>query len=183
MLGRLFSSVIRVEILALLFNNPTERFYLREIARLVGKNAAGVKRELDNLYRMGIVNVEPLGNLRYYRVNPDCYLYPELRGLIVKALGVEGTLKSILRAAESVSAAFLYGPCVQDQKANIVDLLLVGQTTPTLETRFREAEAKLGKTIRATFLDEKVYREWTRKGDARLSNMIAGKRITLKGRP
>jgi len=183
LLGRLFSSVIRVEILALLFNNPTERFYLREIARLVGKNAAGVKRELDNLYRMDIVTVEPLGNLKYYRVNPDCYLYPELRGLIVKALGVEGTLKSIMRAAESVSAAFLCGAYVQDRKSNSVELLLIGQTTPTLEARLREAEAKLGKTIRSTVLEEQVYRDWTRKGDTRLSNMISGKRITLKGRP
>jgi len=131
---------------------------------------------------MNIVNVEPLGNLRYYRVNPECYLYPELRSLIVKALGVEGTLKSIFRAAESISAAFVYGAYVQDPKSESVDLLLIGHTTPTLEVRLREAEAKLGKTIRSTVLEEKTYREWTRKADHRLTNMVAGKRITLKNR-
>ena len=48
MLTKLFSST-RAELLGLFFNNPDDRFDLREIARHIGKDAAGIKRELDNL--------------------------------------------------------------------------------------------------------------------------------------
>ena len=183
MLGRLFSSRVRVEILALLFNNPKERFYLREIARLVGKNAAGVKRELDNLYRMDVVNVEREGNLKYYSVNPGCYLYPELRSLIVKALGVEGTLKSVLQAAETVKAAFLYGPALTESGSDVIDVLLVGTLTTELDGKLEDLERKLGRTIRCIVVEESRYREWCGRKDSRIAEILSGRRVVLKGKP
>jgi len=47
MLKSLFSSSIRADVLALLLNSPDEKFYVREIAKLIRKNPSGVKRELD----------------------------------------------------------------------------------------------------------------------------------------
>ena len=56
-LTKLFSST-RAELLGLFFNNPDDKFYLREIARHIGKDAAGIKRELDNLVKMGLLSRE-----------------------------------------------------------------------------------------------------------------------------
>lgn len=183
MLGKLFSSRIRVEILALLFNNPKERFYLREIARILGKNAAGVKRELDNLYRMDVVNAERVGNLKYYSVNSGCYLFPELRSLIVKALGLEGTLRSVLQVAETVRAAFIFGPAAEGEAAEVVDLLLVGTLTPELDEKLGDVERKLGKAIRCTVVEENRYRDWCSRKDRRMAEFLSGRRVILKGNP
>ncbi|HDK16391.1 MAG TPA: ArsR family transcriptional regulator, partial [Nitrospirae bacterium] len=69
MLEKLFTSGIRADIMSLLFNSPEEKFYVREIARLVGKNPSGVKKELDNLGSMDLVTSEREGNLKYFKVN------------------------------------------------------------------------------------------------------------------
>ena len=52
-LKMLFSSAIRADVLALLLNNPDEKFYVREIANLIRKNPSRGKGELDNLEKMG----------------------------------------------------------------------------------------------------------------------------------
>ena len=60
MLTKLFSST-RAELLSLFFNNPDSKFYLREIARHIGKDAAGIKRELDKLVKTGLLAREKRG--------------------------------------------------------------------------------------------------------------------------
>ena len=60
MLTKLFSST-RAELLGLFFNNTDERFYLREIARHIGKDATGIKRELDKLVKLGLLAKEKRG--------------------------------------------------------------------------------------------------------------------------
>ncbi|HDH01124.1 MAG TPA: ArsR family transcriptional regulator, partial [Nitrospirae bacterium] len=82
MLTRLFSSSVRADILALLLNTPEERFYVREIANILGKNPSGVKRELDNLEKIGILVSERVANLRYFRANKNSPLFNELKNLI-----------------------------------------------------------------------------------------------------
>ena len=69
MLEKLFTSGIRADIMSLLFNNPEEKFYMREIARLTNKNASGIKRELDKLEKMDLVTSEREGNLKYFKAN------------------------------------------------------------------------------------------------------------------
>jgi predicted transcriptional regulator with HTH domain len=68
-LKKLFSSSIRADVLALFLNAPEEKFYVREVARMLRKNPSGVKRELDNLEKMGIVSSQRVANLKYFRAN------------------------------------------------------------------------------------------------------------------
>ena len=109
MLKSLFSSSIRADVLSLLLNSPEERFYVREIAKLLRKNPSGVKRELDKLEEMGIVISEKVANLKYFQSDKSSPFYSELKELIAKSLGLPGALKSLLRANE-VKLAFIYGP-------------------------------------------------------------------------
>jgi hypothetical protein len=43
MLEKLFTSGIRADIMSLLFNNPDEKFYVREIARLINRKRRQLK--------------------------------------------------------------------------------------------------------------------------------------------
>ena len=113
MLEKLFTSVIRADIMSLLFNNPEEKFYVREIARLINKNPSGVKRELDKLETIDLAKSEKEGNLKYFMVNRNSPLFPELKGLIAKSLGLPGALKSVLKASDA-KTAFIYGPYINN---------------------------------------------------------------------
>lgn len=180
MLEKLFTSGIRANIMSLLFNSPEEKFYLREIARLVKKNPSGVRRELDKLQEMGLVTSEKEGNLKYFRVNKNSPPFPELKGLIAKSLGLPGALKSVLRASE-VKTAFIYGPYADGADVPAVDLFIVCDSN-NLEKNLSEVEKRYGREIHYTVMNESDFRFKKKKGDTRLKKLLNTKKILLLGR-
>jgi len=179
-LKSLFSSSIRADVLSLLLNSPDERFYVREIAKLLRKNPSGVKRELDKLQEMGIVTSEKVANLKYFQADKASPLYSELKELIAKSQGLPGAMKSLLRANE-VKLAFIYGPYAAGEEASTVDLIVIGPSTPALLIGLRDIERKFGKRINCIVIEEADYKQKKRK-DAGLKRILAEKRITLIGR-
>ncbi len=180
MLEKLFTSGVRADIMSLLFNNPEEKFYVREIARLINRNPSGVKRELDKLYQMGLVTSEKEGNLKYFTVNTGSTLFPELKGLIAKSLGLPGALKSVLKASEA-KTAFIHGHYADDPNLPSLDLFIVcdsnhiGKALSDIENRF-------GRTIRYTLMSALEYKTKKKAGDRQLKKLIAAKKILLLGR-
>jgi DNA-binding transcriptional ArsR family regulator len=180
MLEKLFTSGIRADIMSLLFNNPDEKFYVREIARLVNKNPAGVKRELDKLERMGLTLSEKEGNLRYFRVNKSSPLFPELKGLIAKSLGLPGALKSVLKALNA-KAAFIYGPYIDNANIPVLDLFVVCNSNH-IEKALAEVEKRFGRKIRYTIMSVSDYKEKKRRQDRKLKKLLNARKILLLGR-
>ncbi len=179
MLDKLFTSGIRVDILSLLFNNPDEQFYIREIAKLLRKNPSGVKRELDKLEKMGLVVSEREGNLRYFKVVKDSPLFPELKGLIAKSLGLPGALKAMLKAS-GVKTAFIHGSYVNDEDAEEIEVFIVGG--PDINKGIRELERRFDKKISYTQMDEEEYKLKKKKKDARLMRLLGINRVFLFGK-
>jgi len=87
MIDTLFPGVRR-DVLALLFTRSDEAFYQREILRATGGGKGALQRELRALTEAGILLREGRGNRTYYRANPDCPIYPELRGLMLYVQGI-----------------------------------------------------------------------------------------------
>lgn len=180
MLKSLFSSSIRADVLSLLLNSPDEQFYIREIAKLLRKNPSGVKRELDNLEKMGIVSSEKIANLKYFKANEESPLYSELKNLITKSLGLPGALKAVLRAS-GAKAAFLYGPYAEGEDVYRVDLFVIGASS-SLAKELKDIERRFELRINCTMIDEEEYRLKKKKRDSNLKRLLSGKRITLIGR-
>lgn len=180
MLKSLFSSSIRADALSLLLNSPDEQFYIREIAELLRKNPSGVKRELDNLEKMGIVMSEKVANLKYFRANKDSPLFSELKNLITKSLGLPGALKAVLRAS-GAKTAFLYGPYAEGDDVNTVALFVIGALS-SLTKELKDIERRFDRKINCALIDEDEYKKKKKKGDANLKRLLSGERITLIGR-
>lgn len=180
MLKSLFSSSIRGDLLALLLNNPEERYYLREIAKMLAKNPSGVKRELDRLEDMGIIFSEKVANLKYFQANKESPLYAELKNLIAKSLGLPGAIKNLLKT-NGIRTAFIHGPYTEDEDTPTVDLMVIGTFTPSILSGLQDIENKFGKKINCTVIEESEYRIKKRKETA-LKRILAGRRITLLGR-
>ncbi len=180
MLEKLFTSSIRADIMSLLFNNPEETFYVREIARLVNKNPSGVKRELDKLFKMDLVISEKEGTLKYFTVNRHAPLFPELKGLIAKSLGLPGALKSVLKASDA-KTAFIYGPYTKKTSTPAIDLLVVSDSNH-IKKALDEIEKRYGIKIRLTLMSLSEYREKKRSGERNLKKLLNAKKILLLGR-
>jgi len=180
MLKDLFSSSIRADVLSLLLNSPDEKFYVREMARLLRKNPSGVKRELDNLEEMGVAVSERVANLRYFHANRQSPLFPELKSLVTKSLGLPGAIKALVRAS-GARAAFIYGPYVEGTRDDRVDIMVIGPGSPLIKG-FRDIEKKFSCTITWIEMDYEEYREKRRRKEARLIGILSKKRIMLAGR-
>jgi DNA-binding transcriptional ArsR family regulator len=90
MLVKLFTSKLRVEILALFFSRPEEALYLGGIIKLTGEDRGNISRELRNLEGIGLLISRKEGNLKYYSLNKGFLLYDELRSIIQKTRGAIG---------------------------------------------------------------------------------------------
>ena len=179
MLKHLFSSSTRADVLSLLLNSPDEQFYIREIAKLLRKNPSGIKRELDNLEEMGIVQSEKVANLKYFHADTESPLYAELKNLITKSLGLPGALKAVLRAS-GAKAAFLYGDYAEGNDEAEVKLFVLG-TELSLAKELREIERRFNQRIHCRVMDEDEYLMKKRR-DGSLKRILTGKRINLFGR-
>jgi predicted transcriptional regulator with HTH domain len=180
MLKSLFSSSIRADVLSLLLNSPDEQFYIREIAKLLRKNPSGIKRELDNLEKMGIVTSEKIVNLKYFQANKESPLFSELKNLITKSLGLPGALKAVLRAS-GAKAAFIFGPYAEGDDTGTVDLFVIG-ASPSLSREIKDLERRFDQKINAALMEEEEYKLRKKRGDAGLKKTMLGKRISLIGR-
>jgi predicted DNA-binding transcriptional regulator len=66
---RLFGSTSRPRILNLLLGRPEQAFYQREIMYETGLSLQTVQRELENLFRLGILKKRETKARVYYQVN------------------------------------------------------------------------------------------------------------------
>ena len=180
MLDKLFTSGIRADIMSLLFNSPEEKFYVREIARLVNKNPSGVKRELDNLNKMDLVTSEREGNLKYFKANRNSPLFPELKGLIAKSLGLPGALKTILKASD-VRTAFIFGPYINNNSLPKLNLFIVSDSNH-FDKIIGDIEKRFGRKIDYTVIKESSYRTQKKSGNRQLKKLITSKKILLLGK-
>ena len=179
-LTNLFSSAIRAEVLALLLNNSEERFYVREIATLLRKNPSGVKRELDNLEKMGILISKRVANLKYFQAEKKSPLFAELKNLIAKSQGIHGALKVLLKTSNT-KLAFIYGPYAESEDADTVNLLIIGVNSLPAES-ISDVEEKFGKKVHISVIDETEFKSRKESGDIELEKLLSGNKIMLMGK-
>ena len=122
----------RQAVLALLFGHADRSFYLRQIVRLTGAGHGAVQRELARLVSVGVVQRSRDGHQVYFRVNPDCPVFTDLKGLLLKTAGVVGVLREHLQPLSArIVAAFLYGSLAagRENTESDVDVLVIGRVS------------------------------------------------------
>jgi predicted nucleotidyltransferase len=184
LLTKLFSST-RAELLSLFFNNPDSKFYLREIARHIGKDAAGIKRELDTLVKIGILGREKRGVQKFYYADKSSPIFTELKGLIFKTTGVQGSVKAALSRLKGVRAAFIYGSYATgaEKEDSNINLMVIGQVNITeLNDMVMVLEEKLKREIDYLVFDEQEYRKRKDAKDPYIREIVKGKKIFLVGK-
>jgi hypothetical protein len=77
--------VVRAELLRLLFTNPTQQLYVRELTRLSFLSLQTVQDELAKLESARLILSWTNNYHRFYRPNPQHPLYGTLRNLVKKA--------------------------------------------------------------------------------------------------
>lgn len=82
--------------LGLLYGEPDQAFFLREIIEILGVGSGQIQRELTRLSQAGILRRFKQGRHVYFQANPACPVYDELRSLITKSLGAAAAVRTAL---------------------------------------------------------------------------------------
>lgn len=184
MLIRLFSSETRVSLLTFFFTRLDKRFYVRELARHLGRDISGVKRELDNLERAGLLASEKVGNLRYYRVNKASPIYTDIKGVVAKTTGIHASLREGLRKIKGIQTAMVYGVEQHEAEEALgpIRLMVIGQVDLNdLNDTIRGLESRLNREINYLVFDGVEYQRRKTEDDPFLVEVLKGRRVILIG--
>jgi predicted nucleotidyltransferase len=170
----LFSHV-QLRVLALFLGQPARGYQIREVIALVGSGRGAVQRELKKLTDAGILNVSTTGSRKIYQANPQSPIYDDLRGLILKTVGLLEPLRKALKIfAAKIIVAFVYGSIAKgkDTAKSDIDLMLVGDEIAyaDLYAALQRAEKTLQRSINPNLMSPA---EWKKKVSSK--NPFTGK--------
>jgi predicted nucleotidyltransferase len=175
----------RQALLSFLYTHADEAHLQESLIHLAALGRGTVQRELAFLTRAGIVRRTVRGRQVYFQANPDCPIYPELRGLIVKTAGVADVLRgALVPLAERIRAVFIYGSVARgdERRGSDIDVMVIGEVS---FAEITEALALTQKTI-GREVNPSVYppAEFRSKVAARhhfLNTVLKGEKIFLIG--
>ena len=126
----LFSG-LQQRLLAVLFGQPDRSFYGNELLRLTGTGRGALQRELEKLVSADLVTITPVGNQKHYQANAAAPIFAELRGIVMKTLGLADVLRTALNAvSDRIELAFVFGSVAKgtDIATSDIDLMVVTET-------------------------------------------------------
>lgn len=123
-LKALFSSQTRVKLLSTFLLHPEEEYFIRELTRLLNEQINSIRRELENLRRIGLVKARHKNRKKYYRIDTDFLLYNELKAMFTKELQADSPIVASLKNLPGIKLVLLAGSFVGS--GSKVDLLVVG---------------------------------------------------------
>ena len=184
-LGDLLFGRTRGAILALLYGHADQSFYTRQIAREVDASVGAVQRELENLSKVGLIVRSAVGGQVFYQANRNAPIFPEMRGIVSKTVGVFSVLRSALQSLSTqIVVAFVYGSVARDQETaqSDVDLLVVGKATldKTL-SQLSTVEKKIGRPINPTVYSVSEFKSKLASGNHFLNAVLKEQKVFLLG--
>lgn len=164
----LFSG-LQQRLLGLLFGQPERSFYGNELLRLTATGRGALQRELEKLVAADLVTITSVGNQKHYQANPASPVFAELRGIVLKSVGLADVLRAALAPlADRIALAFVFGSVARgtDTAASDIDLMIVaeGLGYTDLFEGLAAAEQTLGRKVNPTLytpdeLAEKIRTE------------------------
>lgn len=154
----LIPSKLRVSLLMRLFLNPEHEVYLRQLARELDTAPSQLHEELKQLSEAGLLDNRASGRQTFYRANQQHPLFPELRSMVQKSLGMDRILDSILVRLGDLQQAILLDDYAQGRDSGLIDLVLIGHIDHAhLNDLVTKTERYINRKIRTLTLTLEEY--------------------------
>jgi len=154
----LISSKTRIKLLTRFFFNPKTRSYLRELAKEFNVSTNSVREELNQLTKTNLLKSEKNGRNVYYTANQSHPLFPELKSMVGKVLGLDQVIDGIVNRLGQLERAYLIGDYAEGKDTGVIDLLLVGNINEYhLHDLIKKTERYINRKIRTLVLDRDEY--------------------------
>ena len=91
-----FNTKLRKKLLTHSFTHTDEKYYVRELAGIIGEDAGNLSRELRKFEKEGLYKSFSKGGLKFYSLNKKYPLFKEVKKIIFKTEGVEGSIRELV---------------------------------------------------------------------------------------
>lgn len=159
LLSGLISSKTRVKLLMRFFLNPQTRSYLRELAKEFNVSTNAVREELNQLTRTNLLKSERNGRQVHYMANTEHSLFPELKSMVGKVMGIDQVIDGIVNRLGDLEKAYLIDDYAEGKVTGIIDILLVGDVNRYhLEDLTQKTERYIHRKIRSLVISNEEFK-------------------------
>lgn len=171
MLKRLFTSTTRVKLLTIFLLNPEQEFFIRELTRELGEQINSIRRELDNLKKLGLLKAHEKNRKKFYTVNKNFLLFSDLRAIVLKGISNKDEITRKISSYGDIDVLILSGLFVN--KEALIDLLIVSNNInkDRLED-YLNTELDTSRPIRYSIMTREDYQYRIQCHDKFLSDLI-----------
>ena len=164
------------------FDAIENKFFVRELTRKLSLQLNSVRRELQNLEKLGLVFSEgrDAQKKKYYRLNKDFTLYKELKALFTKSeVFIENKLIEDLKQLGKINLLILTGHFTGVAESP-TDMLIVGKVNrKALAEKIADFEREIARSINYTLFSPGEYKYRKDVTDKFLYGVLENKKITV----
>lgn len=183
-LSDLIISKVRVKLLKVFLTQPKEMYYVRQLTRLVKEEINAIRRELEHLKTIGLLQSEKRGNRLYYSVKTSYALYSELTSLVAKSTGIGKYIIKNRNKIGFVKYAFISHRLAQStpHTDDDVDLLIVGKLImPQVDKMVKSLEKMTNSEINYSCMTEDEFNYRKSHRDEFIIKALLQPKVTLIG--
>ena len=160
----LIASKTRIKLLVRFFFNPNTSSYLRGLAKEFNFSTNSVREELNQLTRTELLTAQKSGRRVNYKANQKHPLFPELKSMVSKVMGIDQVIDSIVSRLGDLESAYLIDDYAEGKDTGIIDLLLVGDVDQYhLNDLSRKTERYIKRKIRSLVLSNNEFGDFQAK--------------------
>jgi predicted nucleotidyltransferase len=179
-------SATQQRVLARFFGHPERSYYANELISATGGGSGAIQREIAKLERSGLIVAERRGSQKHYKANTDSPLFQELRGIVLKTIGLAGPLREALEPhTDKIKAAFVYGSVAkrEDTASSDIDLMIVSDELDfaTLVKSLISLEEKLEREVNPNVFTSDEFSRRRGEPDGFISRVLDQPKLWIVG--
>ncbi len=181
----IFRSIQQLQLIGYLMVHSGSAFSIADLQRRIGIPQQTLSREVERLTRAGLVSSRTMGRMKLVEANAGSPYFPELRSLLLKAIGPATVLAERLAKVSGIEEAYVFGSWARRYGGELgaapqdVDVLVIGDADPdSVEHACVTAQRRLGMEINPVILSRD---EWERGTSGFLRQLRKGPLIPLGG--
>jgi DNA-binding transcriptional ArsR family regulator len=175
----------RQKVLSRTHLQPERWWYLHELARSLNLRPSSIQRDAAILVAAGILIRRKDGNRVYFKADPVCPIFPEIRDLLIKTVALVDILRNALKPfAPRMPIAFVYGSMAssEERSSSDVDLMIIGSLRlADVAAALRELEPQVGRSINPTVYSPTEFAKKLKTSNNFLKTVLAGKELFIFG--
>ncbi len=184
MLSTLITSKARVELITWFISHPGERFYYRQLIDILNASKQSIQNELNRLEKAGLLSSQKEGNIRFFWVNKNFILFPEIKSIILKTEGVGDELRKVFNNKRDIRSAFIYGSVAKNREdaQSDIDVMVIGDVSvDAVHEAIMRAAKQLGREINYSIFSPSDWKKQLTQKKTFVSNVIRDQKIFLIG--